>query len=46
MATHDLRLRPGMEVVAVSRDLECLRLLNGTHVRIAGLEGDWDDASV
>ena len=35
------RLRPGMKVLAVSRDLEELGLTMGTVVRIEGLDGEW-----
>ena len=37
-----LRLRPGMRVVAVSRDLEALGLTSGVRIRIEGLDGDWE----
>ena len=36
-----IRLRPGMRIVAVSRDLEALGLTEGVHIRIDGLDGDW-----
>jgi 3D (Asp-Asp-Asp) domain-containing protein len=36
-----IRLRPGMRVVAVSRDLEELGLTEGVQIRIDGLDGDW-----
>ena len=34
-------LKPGMKVIAVSRDLEELGLTFGTKVRIEGLDGTW-----
>jgi 3D (Asp-Asp-Asp) domain-containing protein len=36
-----IRLRPGMRVVAVSRDLEALGLTEGVTLHIDGLDGDW-----
>jgi len=36
-----IRLKPGMRVVAVSRDLEALGLTDGVSIRIDGLDGDW-----
>lgn len=36
-----IRLKPGMRVVAVSRDLEALGLTEGVSIRIDGLDGDW-----
>jgi 3D (Asp-Asp-Asp) domain-containing protein len=36
-----IRLRPGMRIVAVSRDLEELGLTEGVLIRIDGLDGDW-----
>ena len=36
-----IRLRPGMRIVAVSRDLEELGLTEGVSIRIDGLDGDW-----
>ena len=36
-----IRLRPGMRIVAVSRDLEKLGLRQGVRLRISGLEGEW-----
>jgi len=35
------RLRPGMRIVAVSRDLEALGLTEGVSIHIDGLDGDW-----
>ncbi len=35
------RLEPGMQALAVSRDLERLGLGRGTRVRIEGLPGEW-----
>src|SRR5215470_17785218 len=37
-----LHLRPGMRVVAVSRDLEAMGLTVGKRIRIDGLDGDWE----
>jgi 3D (Asp-Asp-Asp) domain-containing protein len=36
-----IRLKPGMRIVAVSRDLEELGLTEGVQIRIEGLDGDW-----
>ena len=36
-----IRLRPGMRIVAVSRDLEALGLTEGVRIRIDGLDGEW-----
>ena len=36
-----IRLKPGMRIVAVSRDLESLGLTDGVSIRIDGLDGDW-----
>ena len=41
MTAHGVRLRPGMQVIAVSRDLEAMGLSPGTRVRIEGLPGEW-----
>lgn len=41
MTAHGVRLRPGMQVIAVSRDLEALGLGEGAKVRIEGLPGEW-----
>jgi len=38
---HGVRLRPGMRVIAVSRDLEARGLGEGTEVEIEGLPGVW-----
>lgn len=35
-------LRPGMRIVAVSRDLEALGLTRGVRMRIEGVEGEWE----
>jgi len=37
-----IRLRPGMKIVAVSRDLEKLGLRQGVRIRIDGVEGEWE----
>ena len=37
-----IRLRPGMRIVAVSRDLEKLGLREGVRIRIDGVEGEWE----
>ena len=39
LAAWNNRLKPGMKVIAVSRDLLKMGLTNGTKVRIAGLSG-------
>jgi 3D (Asp-Asp-Asp) domain-containing protein len=39
-----IRLRPGMKVVAVSRDLEALGLTEGVRIRIDGVDGEWEVA--
>ena len=36
-----IRLRPGMKIVAVSRDLEQLGLREGVRVWIDGVDGEW-----
>ena len=41
MTAHGVRLKPGMQVIAVSRDLEAMGLSSGTRVRIEGLPGEW-----
>ena len=41
MTAHGVRLKPGMQVIAVSRDLEALGLGEGVRVRIEGLPGEW-----
>ena len=37
-----IRLRPGMRIVAVSRDLEKLGLREGVRIKIDGVEGEWE----
>ncbi len=37
-----IRLRPGMRIVAVSRDLEKLGLRQGVRIAIDGVEGEWE----
>jgi 3D (Asp-Asp-Asp) domain-containing protein len=44
MTAHGVRLRPGMQVIAISRDLEAMGLSPGTRVRIEGLPGEWSVA--
>ena len=39
-----IKLRPGMHIVAVSRDLEAMGLTAGKRIRIEGLDGDWEVA--
>jgi 3D (Asp-Asp-Asp) domain-containing protein len=41
LTAFGIRLRPGMRIVAVSRDLEKLGLRQGVRLRISGLEGEW-----
>lgn len=41
MTAHGVRLEPGMQVIAVSRDLEAMGLSPGTRVQIEGLPGEW-----
>jgi len=41
ITAYGIRLRPGMRVVAVSRDLEKLGLQKGARLRISGLDGEW-----
>lgn len=41
MSAHGVRLEPGMQVIAISRDLESMGLSPGTRVRIEGLPGEW-----
>ena len=41
MTAHGVRLTPGMQVIAVSRDLEAMGLSSGKRVRIEGLPGEW-----
>jgi 3D (Asp-Asp-Asp) domain-containing protein len=44
LTAHGIRLAPGMQVIAVSRDLEAMGLRAGTRVRIEGLPGVWEVA--
>ena len=37
-----IKLRPGMKIVAVSRDLERLGLREGTRLTIDGVDGEWE----
>ena len=41
MTAHGVRLEPGMQIIAVSRDLESMGLTPGTRVQIEGLPGEW-----
>jgi len=41
LTAFGLRLRPGMHIVAVSRDLEAQGLREGVRITIDGLEGEW-----
>jgi 3D (Asp-Asp-Asp) domain-containing protein len=41
LTAFGLQLRPGMKIVAVSRDLEALGLREGVSIRIEGLDGEW-----
>jgi 3D (Asp-Asp-Asp) domain-containing protein len=41
ITAYGIKLRPGMRIVAVSRDLEKLGLQAGVRLRIAGLDGEW-----
>lgn len=41
LTAFGIRLRPGMRIVAVSRDLEKLGLREGVRIRIDGVEGEW-----
>ena len=41
ITAYGIKLRPGMRIVAVSRDLEKLGLHKGARLRIAGLDGEW-----
>lgn len=41
LTAFGIRLKPGMRIVAVSRDLEKLGLTEGVSIRIDGLDGDW-----
>jgi 3D (Asp-Asp-Asp) domain-containing protein len=44
LTAFGVRLRPGMRVIAVSRDLYGRGLREGTRVRIEGLPGEWEVA--
>lgn len=44
LAAWGAELRPGMQIIAVSRDLEARGLGPGTRVRIEGLPGEWEVA--
>jgi len=44
LAAWGAELRPGMQIIAVSRDLELLGVGRGTRVRIEGLPGVWEVA--
>jgi len=44
LTAFGIELRPGMRIVAVSRDLEALGLTVGKRIRIEGLDGDWEVA--
>ena len=41
VTAYGIRLRPGMRIVAVSRDLEELGLREGVRLRIDGVDGEW-----
>jgi 3D (Asp-Asp-Asp) domain-containing protein len=41
ITAYGIRLRPGMRIVAVSRDLEALGLREGVKLQIEGLDGEW-----
>lgn len=41
ITAYGIRLRPGMRIVAVSRDLEALGLTEGVTLRIDGADGEW-----
>jgi len=41
ITAYGIKLRPGMRIVAVSRDLEKLGLREGVRITINGLEGEW-----
>lgn len=41
LTAHGVRLASGMQIIAVSRDLEALGLRAGTRVQIEGLPGVW-----
>ena len=42
LTAFGIRLRPGMRIVAVSRDLEKVGLRPGVRLRIDGVEGEWE----
>ena len=44
ITAYGVKLRPGMQVIAVSRDLEERGLRAGSRVRIEGLPGEWEVA--
>ena len=44
VTAHGIRLTPGMQVIAVSPDLEAMGLRVGTRVQIEGLPGVWEVA--
>jgi 3D (Asp-Asp-Asp) domain-containing protein len=37
-----LWLRPGMRIIAISRDLEAMGLTRGVRIRIDGVDGEWE----
>ena len=41
VSAHGVRLEPGMQIIAVSRDLESMGLTPSTRVQIEGLPGEW-----
>ncbi len=41
VTAHGTHLAPGMQVIAISRDLEAMGLRPGTRVKIEGLPGEW-----
>jgi len=41
VTAHGIHLVPGLQVIAVSRDLEAMGLRAGTRVQIEGLPGVW-----
>jgi 3D (Asp-Asp-Asp) domain-containing protein len=41
VTAYGIKLRPGMRIVAVSRDLEKMGLSQGAKIRVSGLEGEW-----
>ena len=42
LTAFGLRLRPGMRIVAVSRDLEKLGMRQGVRIAIDGVKGEWE----